>query len=57
MHDIYKICIKARDSEHAWSEYYIDGNCCGMRWRNWETGVNMLAIEAYIEYMKNENNT
>ena len=56
MHDIYKICIKARDSEHAWSEYYIDGNCCGMRWRNWETGVNMLAIEAYIEYMKNENN-
>lgn len=55
MHEIFKICLQARDSEKTWSEYYIGKKHCGMRWKSWECGVNIMAVEEYLGYIKNEN--
>lgn len=41
------LALNARDEEGVWAEYYSDWKPTGMRWRIWETGVNICALLQY----------
>ena len=49
-HDLYQLVLDSRDEEGVWAEYYIDVKPTGMRWRIWESGVNLMALLEYGNY-------
>ncbi len=53
-HEIYRTVLDARDAEGVWAEYYTAGMISGMRWRLWESGVNVMALLTYEAREKGE---
>ena len=41
--------LSMRDEEGVWAEYYFGAKPSGMRWRSWETGVNLCALMKFCE--------
>lgn len=52
MHPVHEEVLRRRDGTGVWAEYYRKDQPCGMRYRLWESGVNLMALLAYEAYLR-----